>query len=119
MTLPRPRRRSPPRQGPDRWSDMLRGAAVAVVVVGMVVSALVAKGWRSTIVRQHDERLDRGRRLADGDDRGHDGQLRERPPGRSLWVSSDSVSRALYAAKDAGRDRIHADGPATVEAAAP
>jgi hypothetical protein len=38
---------------------------------------------------------------------------------RSLWVSSDSVSRALYAAKDAGRDRIHADGPATVEAAAP
>jgi hypothetical protein len=75
---------------------MLRGAAVAVVVVGMVVSALVAKGWRSTIVRQHDERLDRGRRLADGDDRGHDGQLRERPPGRSLWVSSDSVSRREF-----------------------
>jgi PleD family two-component response regulator len=27
------------------------------------------------------------------------------------------ADRALYAAKDAGRDRIHADGPTTVEAA--
>jgi PleD family two-component response regulator len=29
------------------------------------------------------------------------------------------TDRALYAAKDAGRDRIHADARATVETAAP
>ena len=38
------------------WSDMLRGAAVAVVVLGMVVSALVARAWQETIVHQRDDR---------------------------------------------------------------
>jgi hypothetical protein len=49
MTLPGLRRRSSLRRRPDRWSDMLRGAAVAVV----------AHGWQQTIDRQRHERLDR------------------------------------------------------------
>jgi hypothetical protein len=43
----------------DRWSDALRGAALAVVLIGVVGSVLLAKGWESTVSRQRDERLDR------------------------------------------------------------
>jgi GGDEF domain-containing protein len=38
---------------------------------------------------------------------------------RAGFVARARADRALSAAKDAGRDRIHADGPTTVEAAAP
>ena len=43
----------------DRRADALRGAAVAVVVVGVVASVLLARGWQATVARQRDERLDR------------------------------------------------------------
>jgi len=60
MTLPRLRRQQPSLgRRPDRWSDMLRGAAVAVVLIGTVGSALATKGWHETIARQRDDRLDR------------------------------------------------------------
>ncbi|HSK35185.1 MAG TPA: CHASE domain-containing protein, partial [Actinomycetota bacterium] len=59
MTVIRVRRRAPRRDRADRWSDTLRGEAVAVVVVGVVGSALIARGWASTVARQRDERLDR------------------------------------------------------------
>jgi hypothetical protein len=38
---------------------VLRGAALAVVLVGMVASALIAQGWRHTVTSQRDERLER------------------------------------------------------------
>lgn len=138
---------------------MLRGAAVAVVLVVTVVSALVARAWQETIVHQRDERLDRAassRTAAiENTIANYENALQA---ARSLWIASDSVSRqefsafarslnlgqrypglqgigwrsqisdagraafvarALYAAKDAGRDRVHADAPATVETATP
>jgi len=73
---------------------MLRGAAVAVVVLGMVVSGLVANGWQSTVVRQRHERLDRAAasRTAtiEGVMANYENALQA---ARSLWVASDSVSR--------------------------
>jgi Diguanylate cyclase, GGDEF domain/CHASE domain len=70
---------------------MLRGAAVAVVVLGVVVSGLVAKGWQSTIVRQRHERLDRaaGSRTAtiEGVMASYENALQA---ARSLWIASDS-----------------------------
>jgi diguanylate cyclase (GGDEF)-like protein len=38
---------------------LLRVAAVAVAVVGLTVSALIATAWQDTVARQRDERLDR------------------------------------------------------------
>jgi hypothetical protein len=35
---------------------MLRGAAIAVVLIGTLGSALAAKGWHQTIARQRDDR---------------------------------------------------------------
>ena len=43
MTLPLLRRQQPSLgRRPDRWSDMLRGAAIAVVLIGTLGSALAA-----------------------------------------------------------------------------
>jgi GGDEF domain-containing protein len=124
MTLPRLRGRRP-----DRWSDMLRGAAVAVVLIGTVGSALAAKGWHETIARQRDDRLpdchlEDAMEIAD--------RLRTAQPegtcslGVAQWDGREDVAalvaradRALYAAKEAGRDHIHADAPTAVETAAP
>jgi hypothetical protein len=52
------RRRRPPRRGrATRWSHALRAAAVAVAVLGLVGSLLIARGWQTTVSRQRDERL--------------------------------------------------------------
>jgi hypothetical protein len=48
MIAIRPGRRAAWRDRADRRSDMLRGAALALVLVGMVASALIAQGWRRT-----------------------------------------------------------------------
>jgi diguanylate cyclase (GGDEF)-like protein len=76
---------------------MLRGAAGAVVVLGMVVSGLVANGWQSTVVRQRHERLDRAAasRTAtiEGAMANYENALQA---ARSLWVASDSVSRREF-----------------------
>jgi hypothetical protein len=44
MIAIRPGRRAAWRDRSDRRSDMLRGAALALVLVGMVASALIAQG---------------------------------------------------------------------------
>jgi diguanylate cyclase len=76
---------------------MLRGAAIAAVVLGMVASGLVANGWQSTIVRQRHERLDRAAasRTAtiEGVMANYENALQA---ARSLWVASDSVSRKEF-----------------------
>src|SRR5215218_3785113 len=91
MALPRLRRR------PDRRSDTLRGAAVAVVALGTVASALMARGWQETIVRQRDDRLDRAAssRTAtiEGAIANYENALQA---ARSLWVASESVSRQEF-----------------------
>jgi len=59
MTAIRVARRALRRDRADRWSAAVRGAAVAVVLVGVVGSALLAQAWKSTVDHQRDERLDR------------------------------------------------------------
>jgi diguanylate cyclase (GGDEF)-like protein len=90
-------RRPPRRDRADRSSARLRGAAVVVVVVGLVVSALLAQGWKSTVNHQRDERLDRtavsrtvtiSSALAN-----YESALQA---ARSLWLASNSVSRAEF-----------------------
>ena len=98
MTLPRVRRQQPSLgRRPDRWSDMLRGAAIAVVLIGTLGSALAAKGWHQTIARQRDDRLDRAAssRTAtiEGVMANYENALQA---ARSLWVASDSVSRQEF-----------------------
>jgi diguanylate cyclase (GGDEF)-like protein len=97
MTAIRVRRRAPRRGRDDVWSAALRGAAVAVVVVGVVGSALIAKGWASTVARQRDERLDRtattrtvtiSSALAN-----YESALQA---ARSLYLASDSISRREF-----------------------
>jgi CHASE1-domain containing sensor protein len=58
MTGTRLRRRSW-RDRTTRWSHLLRGVAIGVVLVGAAGSALLARGWQSTVDRERDERLDR------------------------------------------------------------
>jgi diguanylate cyclase (GGDEF)-like protein len=81
----------------DRWSDTLRGAAVAVAVVGTVGSVLLAQGWRSTVNRQRDERLDRtaasrtvtiSSALAN-----YENALQA---ARSLWLAAEGVDREEF-----------------------
>ncbi len=99
MTAIRVRRRTPRRGRADVRSDALRGAAVAVVVVGVVGSALIAKGWASTVARQRDERLDRtatartvtiSSALAN-----YESALQA---ARSLYLASNSISRREFSA---------------------
>ena len=97
MTAIGVRGRSPRRDRADRWSDTLRGAAVAVVLIGVVGSVLLAQGWQSTVTRQRDERLDRtaasrtvtiSSALAN-----YENALQA---ARSLWLASGSVSRQEF-----------------------
>ena len=97
MTAIGVRGRSPRRGRADRWSDTLRGAAVAVVLIGVVGSVLLAQGWQSTVTRQRDERLDRtaasrtvtiSSALAN-----YENALQA---ARSLWLASGSVSRKEF-----------------------
>jgi diguanylate cyclase (GGDEF)-like protein len=97
MTATRVRRRPRRRDRADRWSDALRGAAVAVVLIGVVGSVLLAKGWQSTVTRQRDERLDRtaasrtvtiSTALAN-----YESALQA---ARSLWLASNSINRREF-----------------------
>ena len=76
---------------------MLRGAAIAVILIGTLGSALAAKGWHQTIARQRDDRLDRAAssRTAtiEGVMANYENALQA---ARSLWVASDSVSRQEF-----------------------
>jgi diguanylate cyclase (GGDEF)-like protein len=98
MTLPRPHRRSPPlRQRPDRWSGMLRGAAVAVVVLGTVGSVLVARAWQSTVDHQRDERLDRSMTSRSATIEATLGDYEKAlRAARALWLASGTVSQAEF-----------------------
>jgi two-component system, OmpR family, sensor kinase len=83
----------------DRWADALRGAAVAVVVAGVVASILLARGWQATVARQLDERLDRtatSRTTAiTGAMVNYESALQA---ARSLWLASDRVERSEFSA---------------------
>ena len=83
----------------DRWADALRGAAVAVVVVGVVASVLLARGWQATVARQRDERLDRtasSRTTAIiGTMANYESALQA---ARSLWLASNRVDRSEFSA---------------------
>jgi hypothetical protein len=57
MTMGRWRR--PARRRAASWAAALRVAAVAVALAGTVASVLIAGGWRSTVARQREERLER------------------------------------------------------------
>jgi diguanylate cyclase (GGDEF)-like protein len=97
MVAIRPGRRASWRERADRRSDMLRGAALAVVLVGMVASALIAQGWRRTMTSQRDERVERqadtrkvtiASALAN-----YEYALQA---ARSLWLASDAVNRPEF-----------------------
>jgi diguanylate cyclase (GGDEF)-like protein len=89
--------RAPRRDRADRRSAALRGAAVAVLLVGTVGSVLAAQGWQSTVTRQREERLDRtaASRTATITDAmaNYENALQA---ARSLWLASDSVSRSEF-----------------------
>ena len=81
----------------DRRSAALRGAAVAVLLVGTVGSFLIAEGWESTVRRQRDERLDRtaasrtvtiSSALAN-----YENALQA---ARSLWLAAEGVDREEF-----------------------
>ncbi|HEV8424382.1 MAG TPA: diguanylate cyclase [Actinomycetes bacterium] len=76
---------------------MLRLAAVAVALVGVVASAWIAQGWQRTVTRERDERLDRGAasRTATISSalRQYENALQA---ARSLWLASDEVSRTEF-----------------------
>ena len=97
MMAIRRRRRPLRRDRAARWSNVLRGAAVAVAVLGLVVSLLIARGWQTTVSRQRDERLDRtatSRTAAiTGALASYENALQA---ARSLWLASDSVNRAEF-----------------------
>jgi len=97
MAATRFRRRFPWRNRADRWSDMLRGAALAVVLVGMAASVLLAKGWHDTVTRQRDERLDRtaGSRT-DAITAAMANYENALQAARSLWLASRSVTRGEF-----------------------
>jgi diguanylate cyclase (GGDEF)-like protein len=94
MVATRFRRRFRQRVRADRWSDMLRGAAVAAALVGVAGSGLMAKGWHDTVARQRNERLDRtatSRTTAiTATMANYENALQA---ARSLWLASHSVTR--------------------------
>jgi CHASE1-domain containing sensor protein len=78
-------------------SDALRGAAVAVVLIGVIGSVLLARAWQATVTRQRDERLDRtatsrtvtiATALAN-----YESALQA---ARSLWLASNSIDRQEF-----------------------
>jgi diguanylate cyclase (GGDEF)-like protein len=88
------RRRVARRDRAAGWSRALRAVALVVTVVGIVAAVLVARGWRDTVARQRDERLDRTKAsrtitLASALG-GYENALRA---ARSLWLASDHVDR--------------------------
>jgi len=91
------RGRAPRRDRADRRSAALRGAAVAVLLVGTVGSVLAAQGWQSTVTRQREERLDRAAAsrtvTITGAMANYENALQA---ARSLWLASDSVSRSEF-----------------------
>ena len=97
MMAIRRRRRPLRRDRAARWSTVLRGAAVAVAVLGLVVSLLIARGWQTTVSRQRDERLDRTAASRTAAITGalatYENALQA---ARSLWLASDSVNRAEF-----------------------
>jgi diguanylate cyclase (GGDEF)-like protein len=93
MTTARSRGRVSRRDRATRWPGVLRGAALAVMLVGILASVWVAKGWQSTVTRQRDERLDRNATartvMIDSAVGRYENALRA---ARSLWLASDHVS---------------------------
>jgi diguanylate cyclase (GGDEF)-like protein len=97
MIAIRRRRRPLRRDRVERWSHALRAAAVAVAILGLVASLLIARGWQTTVSRQRDERLDRtatSRTAAiTGTLATYENALQA---ARSLWLASDSVNRSEF-----------------------
>jgi diguanylate cyclase (GGDEF)-like protein len=94
MTATRFRGRAPRRDRATRWPRALRGAALAVMLVGVLASVWVARGWQSTVTRQRDERLDRTMTARTTTIRSALGQYENAlQAARSLWLASDHVSR--------------------------
>jgi CHASE1-domain containing sensor protein len=97
MMAIRRRRRPLRRDRAARWSNVLRGAAVAVAALGLVASLLIARGWQTTVSRQRDERLDRTAASRTAAITGalatYENALQA---ARSLWLASDSVNRAEF-----------------------
>jgi diguanylate cyclase (GGDEF)-like protein len=96
MTGIRLRRRSW-RDRTTRWSHLLRGAAIGVVLVGAAGSVLLARGWQSTVDRERDERLDRTMASRTSTISGalanYENALQA---ARSLWLASDGVDRSEF-----------------------
>ena len=92
-----PLRRDRADRVPRTRSAALRGAAVAVLLVGTVGSFLIAEGWESTVRRQRDERLDRtaaSRTVTiNGALANYENALQA---ARSLWLASESVNRREF-----------------------
>jgi CHASE1-domain containing sensor protein len=97
MMAIRRRRRPLRRDRAARWSNVLRGAAVAVAALGLVASLLIARGWQTTVSRQRDQRLDRTAASRTAAITGalatYENALQA---ARSLWLASDSVNRAEF-----------------------
>jgi len=76
---------------------MLRGAAIAVMLVGTAGSVLIARGWQSTVSHQRDERLDRTKvsrtSAISGALANYENALQA---ARSLWLASDGVERSEF-----------------------
>ena len=91
--------RRPGRGQADRASDMLRGAAVGVAIVGLLASVVLARGWQSTVTRQRNERLDRTATSRTATITGalakYESALQA---ARSLWLASGRVRRAEFSA---------------------
>ena len=86
--------RVPRRDRAARWQGALRGAALAVMLIGVLGSVWVARGWQSTVTHQRDERLDRtatARTVTIGSVLG--GYENALWAARSLWLASGHVSR--------------------------
>jgi len=94
MTATPSRGRVPRRDRAARWQGALRGAALAVMLIGVLGSVWVARGWQSTLTHQRDERLDRtatARTVTIGSVLG--GYENALWAARSLWLASGHVSR--------------------------
>jgi diguanylate cyclase (GGDEF)-like protein len=97
MTRSRARGRSRRRDRADRRSAALRGAALAVLLVGTLGSVLAAQGWQSTVRRQREERLDRTATSRTVTISGVLGSYENAlQAARSLWLASETVSRSEF-----------------------
>jgi hypothetical protein len=75
----------------DRWADALRGASLAVLLVGVMASVVAAQAWQATVNRQREERLDRtaaSRTVTISSALANDENALQ--AARSLWLASDS-----------------------------